>query len=57
MTFFSFLKSQNFWLGVAHFAIIAAGAYTSYAAGNPLPLVISGAVNAFAPSPLPAPKG
>ncbi len=50
---FHFLKSKTFWLTFAHVALVGAGAYASYAAGSPLPLVITGGLNALAPSPLP----
>ena len=53
---FNFLKSQKFWLGVAHIAAIGGGAYTAYAQGTPLPLVLTSIFNALAPSPM-APKG
>jgi hypothetical protein len=49
---FSFLKSQSFWLSVAHVAIVAGGAFLSYKSGTPLPLVVSGGLNALAPSPV-----
>ncbi len=48
---FSFLKSKTFWLTVAHIGIVALGAYGAYSSGTPLPLVITGGVNALLASP------
>jgi hypothetical protein len=54
---FEFLKSKAFWLSVAHLAVVAGGAYAAFAAGSPLPLVISSGINALAPSPMPSKAG
>lgn len=52
---FKFLKSQSFWLTVAHLAVVAAGAYVSFAHGTPLPSVVTSGLNALMPSPVTAP--
>ena len=49
---FNFLKSRAFWTTVAHVAVVGGGAYASYAHGSPLPLVVSGGVNALLHSPV-----
>ncbi len=49
---FNFLKSKRFWLAMGHVAVVATGAYASYSTGHSFPMVLSGAVNALAPSPV-----
>jgi hypothetical protein len=45
-----FLKSKSF-LWMIHALVVSGGAYLSYKSGKPLPLVVTGAINAVMGSP------
>lgn len=49
---FAFLKTKKFWFTVIHVAVIAGGCAASAATGTPIPLVITGGINALISSPL-----